>query len=270
MYSQIVVPVVPGGFSTRAVGPAARLAAKSDATLLLVSYARSDVHLEEHRQEVKALAAAIDQPNVATKVELADDVAAAIASEVGAEPGSLVCMSSVGRAHAGHVLGSVAEGVLRQVSTPVLLFGPSADADGFDLDGPITVCVDGSKTAETIVPIAASWAIVFGTGLRVISVQHQRGRDAAGAGVVDTGYVRNIARGLHADVGREVDYDVLHLSDPVKAIVDDADNHGSCVIAAATHGETGLRRMVAGSVTMGLVHRAHRPVLAYRPLQFLV
>jgi nucleotide-binding universal stress UspA family protein len=269
MYTQIVVPLTPGAFSARAAGPAARLAARSNARLLLVSFASTEVHLEDLRQEVKAIAAELDYPDVVTKIELAEDVAGAVAAEVAAEPGSLVCMSSVGRPHAGRVLGSVAEGVLRQVSTPVLLFGPSADTEAFDLTGPLLVCVDGSKTAESIVPIAASWAIVFGVGLRVVSVQHPPGPDQVPEGVIDSGYVQNIARRLHKDVGRDIDFEVLHRTDAVNAIVDDAAASGASVIAAATHGATGLRRIVAGSVTMGLVHRAHQPVLAYRPLQFL-
>jgi nucleotide-binding universal stress UspA family protein len=79
--------------------------------------------------------------------------------------------------------------------------------------------------------------------------------------------VQHVARTLEREVGHRVDFDVLHRSDPADALVDDAAGCKASLIAASTHGETGLRRVVAGSVTMGLVHRAACPVLVYRPLQ---
>ncbi len=125
MYSQIVVPLDGGRFSRRAIGPAIQLATASDADLLLVAYAHSDTHRRDLEAEIAEVAATINTCPVRTKVEVASSVASAIVAEVDAEPGSLVCMSSVGRSRSEPIIGSVAEAVLRDVG------GPVADFDSY-------------------------------------------------------------------------------------------------------------------------------------------
>jgi nucleotide-binding universal stress UspA family protein len=265
MYSQIVVPLDGGTFSSRAVGPALKLAAASDADVLLVACARTDAHGHDLRRYLAQLGSELPR-EVRHKVAVVDDIPAAIVAEVDADPGSIVCMSSVGRSHAEPFLGSVAEAVLRDVSTPLLMVGPSVDVDRFEMKGTIEVPVDGSETSQAILPIAASWAIVYHLGLRVVSVVSPDPRAPEEAGtLVETGYVRHVAEKLRGDVSRPVDFDVLHGTDPAKRIIDDAELHAS-MIAIATHGRTGLHRVAAGSVAMQIVHHATRPVLAYRPL----
>jgi nucleotide-binding universal stress UspA family protein len=264
MYSQIVVPLDGDAFSSRAVGPALKLAAASDADVLLVAFAHTDAHGHDLRRYLAQLGSELTR-EVRRKVAVVDDIPAAIVAEVDADPGSIVCMSSVGRSHGEPLLGSVAEAVLRNVSTPVLLIGPSVDVDHFELKGTIDVPVDGSETSQAILPIAASWAIVYHMGLRVVSVVSPGAVPADAGTLVETGYVRRIAQELRKDVSRPVDFDVLHGTDPAHQIVDDAELHAS-LIAIATHGRTGLHRVAAGSVAMSVVHHATRPVLAYRPL----
>jgi nucleotide-binding universal stress UspA family protein len=262
VYSQIVVPIDGGPFSMRAIGPAARVAEASDADLLLVSYAHTEVHSADLRATLNEVAASVrSDVKVRTKVEQVEDVAAAIVAEVDADPTSLVCMASVGRSRTAPILGSVAEAVLREVSTPVLLIGPEVDVDNFDLDGNIEVTVDGSATSEGILPIAASWSIVYHLGLRVVTVLETADH---GDSWMESGYVRNIAEKLERDVTRHVDHDVLH-GDVVHRVLEDAAQHAS-VLAMATHGRTGLPRLASGSVTMAAVHGSTRPVLVYRPL----
>jgi nucleotide-binding universal stress UspA family protein len=165
------------------------------------------------------------------------------------------------------VLGSVAEALLRDFSTPVLLVGQSVDVEHFALRGCLDVPLDGSKHGEAILPIAASWSIVYGLNLRVITV-------APGAtsafdrleSWMETGYVRHVSESLRRETERRVDFDVLHGNDVGERLVEDAGRYSS-VIAMATHGRTGAARLAAGSVTMHTVHRATVPVLAYRPLE---
>jgi nucleotide-binding universal stress UspA family protein len=265
MYSQVVVPLDGGSFSARAIGPALELAAASDADVLFVAFAHSDAHAQDLRRYMEEVGTDLPR-EVRRKVEVVDDIPGAIVAEVGAEPGSIVCMSSVGRSHAEPLLGSVAEAVLRNVTTPLLLVGPHVDVEHFRLGGTIEVPVDGSETAEGILPIAASWAIVYHLGLRVVTVVPPVERDPERVETwVESGYVHHTAEKLQRDVGRAVDFDVLHGTDVVDCIVDDAGRHAS-IVAIATHGRTGLHRVAAGSVAMGVVHRSTRPVLTYRPL----
>lgn len=271
MYSQIVVPLDGGRFSQRAIAPAVRMADASDADILLVAYAHTEADcrwLEDKLAEVAAeLAAAVGPRTVRTKVEVARDVAAAIVAEVDAEPGSLVCMSSAGRPRSEPILGSVAESVLRDVSTPVLLVGPSVDVDRFRLAGTMEVAIDESWPSDAILPIAASWSIVFHLALRVVTVMPATTKDTGTDEVpMESAHLTHIAHKLQADVDKPVDFDVLH-GDAARCIIDDAERNAN-LVAISTHGRTGLRRVAAGSVAMAVVHGSTRPVLVYRPVQF--
>jgi nucleotide-binding universal stress UspA family protein len=266
MYSQVVVPLDGGPFSRRAIGPALRVATASDADVLLVSYA----HTETHRRDLEALAAedvaALAPRKVRSKVEVVDDVAAAIVSEVEAVPGSIVVMSSVGRPRSEPLLGSVAESVLRHVSTPVLLVGPSVDVNRFRLEGVMEIAVDDSGVSESILPVAAGWSIVFHLGLRVVTVLSAARTDSVpGESWTESAYVRRVAGTLRSDVDCPVDFDVLH-GNVAECIIEDAGRYAN-LIAVSTHGRTGLHRVAAGSVAMAVVHGSTVPVLVYRPLQ---
>jgi nucleotide-binding universal stress UspA family protein len=270
VYSQIVVPLDGEEFSLRAMGPALELAERSDADLVLVSFARTESHrndLESFLGETVAGLAGRTSGKVVARVELVEDPAAAIVAEVERQPGSLVCMSSVGRPRSEPLLGSVAEAVLRDVSTPVLLIGPHADVDRFTLSGTIEVPVDGSALSEGVLPIAASWAIVYHLGLRVVTVVSATLTEPERLETwMESGYVRHIAEKLQRDVEKSVDFDVLHGRDIADRVLDDAARHAT-LLAVATHGRTGVARLAAGSVAMALVHRSTLPVLAYRPLE---
>jgi hypothetical protein len=49
-----------------------------------------------------------------------------------------------------------------------------------------------------------------------------------------------------------------------EAILDTADREGADLIALASHGRTGLSRVLYGSVAAGVLHRADRPLLLIR------
>jgi nucleotide-binding universal stress UspA family protein len=271
MYSQIIVPLDGSDFSARACTVAARVAERSDAPIRLVGFATNDAQGEVLERDLATRAGLLKELTTAPVdyrvAVIAHDPASAIVLEVEQEPGSLVCMSSVGRSHAEPVLGSVAEAVLREVSTPVLLVGPSVDVEHFVLRGDIEVPVDGSKHSEAVLPIAASWSIVYGLGARVVTVapgdpDHRIDRLESW---METGYVRHVAERLRRDTDRRADFDVLHGDEIGPRLVEDAGRYTS-LIAMATHGRRGVKRLAAGSVTMHVVHHATVPVLAYRPL----
>jgi len=276
MYAQIIVPLNGQDRSARALIPGLRLAAASDAPLRVVGVAPGDVQIASLRQSLEEqLAEAVEseQPDVQSSVVIHHEGEAwqGIVDELEAVPGSLICMASRGRRRTASLCGSTVDAVLRQITTPLLLVGPSVDVQRFDLSSPILVCVDGSSTSESILPIAASWSIAFRLGLTVATVMQPSMREARedGDALVDSAYVHWVADKLAADTGREVDYDVLHSSDVAGALIDHARVRGVSAIAAATHGHTGLHRVTAGSVTATLIRRAEQPVLTYRPLALL-
>jgi nucleotide-binding universal stress UspA family protein len=61
----------------------------------------------------------------------------------------------------------------------------------------------------------------------------------------------------------------VRFGDPVEEIVSFVEIEGVDLVAMATHGRTGLRRLVLGSVATGLLHRLQVPVLLIRPIGHL-
>ena len=57
----------------------------------------------------------------------------------------------------------------------------------------------------------------------------------------------------------------VRFGDPVDEIVRFVETQGVNLVAMATHGRTGLRRLVLGSVAEGVLHRMEVPVLLIRP-----
>jgi hypothetical protein len=87
-------------------------------------------------------------------------------------PPALLCLSTHGRGPIGElVLGSVAAQLLRGLHHPLVMVGPELDID----PDPgrwsrMLVCLDGSATSATIVPIARSWALDLGLELHLLHV----------------------------------------------------------------------------------------------------
>jgi nucleotide-binding universal stress UspA family protein len=54
-------------------------------------------------------------------------------------------------------------------------------------------------------------------------------------------------------------------SRPAMTITDYAQNNSMDVIIIATHGYTGMKKLLLGSVAFGVLHQSHAPVLLIRP-----
>ncbi len=60
-----------------------------------------------------------------------------------------------------------------------------------------------------------------------------------------------------------VDVDVLSADNVARAVADYAQEHGHDLIALSTHGRTGFRRLVLGSVAEAVIRHSHVPVLVF-------
>jgi nucleotide-binding universal stress UspA family protein len=78
-------------------------------------------------------------------------------------------------------------------------------------------------------------------------------------------YLDDLAQRLRAG-GRQVHTRTLLGAQPAVAILDAAQAQGADLIALATHGRTGLARLLIGSVADKVRRGADMPVLLYRPL----
>jgi nucleotide-binding universal stress UspA family protein len=182
----------------------------------------------------------------------------------------LVCMATAAtlRPHRGRV-GSVAEGVVRRIGRPVALVGPAMEPEPGQRTQRVILPVDGSALSESSLGIAEDLALVLDVPLWIVMAVSHKTEAAAQAEVGDTlvsvesGYVARLARDIGQRIGRDVEYEVLHLDDPAKAIIDFAKDDGTVVMA--THGRSGLNRLFGGSVATDVVAHSKRAVFVWRP-----
>lgn len=267
MYTQIIVPFDGGEFSSRAIPVGKQLAQAMNAPLRIVAVAATAAHGDMLTAAIK-----YELPPLAD-VETTWTVrrgvpAAEIAKEWSDEPGALVCMSSVGRSRTAPMLGSVAEGVLQEMYGPVLLLGPHVRDRPFDVHGAMIVCSDGSPVSDTMLPVAAQWAITLPLEPWVVSVCDPDWRpipaELRDDVATDITHAWQKAHQLEQEIRRPVQHEALHNSNAARAIAAFAQDKDAALIAMATHGATGLRRVALGSVTMAVVHCAPCPVLVSR------
>ncbi len=271
MFGDVLVPLDGSELSARALVPGAAVARANDSALMVVSLTSAWNH-DQLLSAVERQCSTVDAPRLTVSVEPAGPgVVERLSELVEARPSSLIVMSTIGRGSTGALLGSVAEGVLERTFGPAVLVGPECITDGFEVGGTILVGLDGSAYSESILPVVEAWAIGLSYEIEIVSVLDPEevlavtGSPNVPAGGIESGYVHNRARDASRVIGRDVEFDVLHDSNPARALVQHATTQGSAMIAVATHGRSGLARLVMGSVSMHVVHRAPCPVLAIRP-----
>ena len=272
MYLQIVVPTDGSEDSIAAFRPAKQLARVCDAPVVVIAVIGTDENPQLVEARLRERLTLLDPTRDRIVIDQNGAPAEAIIAELERVPGSLLCMRSTGRSHVEPILGLVTESVLRATTGPAVLIGPHVDTKSWTLHGPMVVCTDGSTTSHTIEPLAAQWGIAMGVDLTVCSVSDpdasSRGDTSDTSATPDIALPAHVARALHDAIGRAVDYDSLHGTDVARTIIRFAKDRHAGLIAAATHGHTGLKRLAMGSTTMSLVHRAHVPVLTQRPPAF--
>jgi len=186
----------------------------------------------------------------------------------------LVVMATHGRGPLGRFfLGSVADEVVRETSVPVLLVRPRGAGPDL-LAGPaatnVLVPLDGSRLAEQVLGPAAELArllLVPCTLLRVLEpfgiaagpAPPEEARFAAAHAYLET--VGDRLRGQGAPVQTRV----AVAAHAARAIRSEARAQEGTVIALATHGRSGVPRVLLGSVADKVLRTAPGPVLIYRP-----
>jgi nucleotide-binding universal stress UspA family protein len=202
----------------------------------------------------------------------------------------LVVMTTHGRGPLARAwLGSVADTLVRQLRIPVLLVRPREGApepDHQPAPQHVLIPLDGSPLAEQVLgpamalgqltnarytllrvipplilgSVAATYPPAGGYEelLQELEAVHQQ--DCLDAQT----YLGQVAKDLRA-LGLEVDTRVAVHEQPAVAILEEAKAHPDGVVALATHGRSGLPRLVLGSVADKVVRGATSPILVYRP-----
>jgi nucleotide-binding universal stress UspA family protein len=147
----------------------------------------------------------------------------------------------------------------------------------------ILVCLDGSKLAEQILPYAVEEALRFGsrvTLLKVVTFPMMAAKAEAVGTLSQTGglteeaigketaeakaYLERVAEPL---LGRGVNVECIAVEgSPVgDTIVAYAHNNNIDLICIATHGHSGLGRIVFGSVANRVLKESGLPILVIKP-----
>jgi nucleotide-binding universal stress UspA family protein len=292
MYHTILVPLDGSAFSERALPMATTLARALRAQVILVRAASAAVFpgtdpteaqvqaVEEAQAYLSALAAGLSEHDLNIEVAVPyGDAAESILLEIGLRSADLVVMCTHGRSGLGRwIYGSVAEQVLAHSPAPVLLVRPTGEVATLTPEPEQTtllVPLDGSAFAETALPHTAALARAFGgTILLLCAVEppmvpytYQGVSLAPGASMEIAreaeSYLEQVAQRLRS-AGLSV-LTVVREGWPADVIAYRGPALGPSLIVMATHGRTGVARLLLGSVALEVVRRSPLPVMLIRP-----
>jgi nucleotide-binding universal stress UspA family protein len=268
VYKRILVPVDGSTFSEQLIVPAAAVAGHTGAELALLRVVDKADEQEASTRYVEGLATRVGATSLCALAP-AGGVAAAICEEARRRPDTLVAICSHGRSGAMQaIFGSVALEVLHGLGAPLVVFRPRPDTAGVPTKiSRIVLPLDGSAMSESIVPQAAALAKWLDTRVLVVSVIDQKvALDASipSGDLLESGYVHTRAREITDRYGVAASWEVLH-GDPKQAIPQFVASLGESMLAMTTHGRTGLRSVVTGSVMAQCLRDAGVPVFTRLP-----
>jgi nucleotide-binding universal stress UspA family protein len=192
---------------------------------------------------------------------------------------TLIAMATHGRSGAKRwLLGSVAEKVLRGTTNPLFLVrAAAAKASPQRIINSIVVPLDGSSLAERILPTVSNWARALDLEVTLVRAFEFPAAMYSGSDVYlpdydallldarkqAAAYLKEKEDALVREGVRTVS--TLTMEGPAAdEIISYAQTAPRAVIAMSTHGRSGVRRWILGSVTEKVVRHADDPVLVIR------
>lgn len=299
MYSKLLVPL-DGSKTAEAVLPLARYLAvnfKIPVELLgVVDVAEMAVHIpaakarmfdsivetevahgERYLRKVADSFAGIDVTCAVEKGSVHEVIAAK-----GAGARTLTAMATHGRSGIGRVLlGSVTEKILRITANPLLVVraGEGLTAERVTPLKSLIVPLDGSELAESILPAVADLAKTLNLEMVLFRAYHLPYENYAGEdtfSAVNYGDVISAIRDeakayLEKAVAKVKALGVAKVSCaakeglPTDEIITVGKTTPGALIAMASHGRSGIKRMMLGSVSETVTRHGTAPVLMIRP-----
>ena len=298
MFTEIVVPLDGSKLSEKVLPYAKSLAAGLkipmevfavvDSAALMTPAVESESYREAFFADRKKIAQnylknIAGQLGNGLRVEQVTDVgrpAERIVAHAAADPGALVAIGTHGRSGVDRwMLGSVADEVLHSTKNALLLVRTTGDAPA-ETSGlkSLIVPLDGSALAETVLPVVSEvsrtmklevilariWEVPvlyydegYALDERIVKAIEDEARD-----YIDRQIINLKRRGVENVKG------VVVQGFPADAIIDLARKTPDNLIAMCTHGRSGFRRWILGSVTERVVRHSGDPVLVIRPEDF--
>lgn len=129
----------------------------------------------------------------------------------------------------------------------------------------ILVPLDGSELAEQILPLVVSLAQTTQASVELLRVNDQEQVPGRSPAFGDGDYLEHVANKFFSSATRVAK--TVGLGQAAVVIVDRASSDPSCLIAMATHGMSGIRRWLIGSVASKIVQCAANPLLLIHPTE---
>lgn len=298
MYKTIMVPTEGTGFDREAIRVALRLATKTDAVIHLVRVMKTspligvvpgsevamvaEVAGATRDRELSALymlAAECRELTNATIVTALEDgpIADVLEAYCARVSPDLIVISSHGRhGIARFSLGSVTDSLIRNAHVPVLVVKPERsylNPHAVERFNRMIIPLDGSTLAEEILPSAIRLAKLEQAEIILLQVLCAQDENAASnlsrawwedALPMAHDYLNRVATRLRLS-GLEVSTDIVVGTTVADAIDAFAKSRRAGLVAIATHGRSGLRRAVRGSVADELMRNGAISLLVMHP-----
>ncbi len=295
MFTKILVPLDGSALAERALLPALTIARFYNAEVMLVRVPEAvqmfipaegglGMHYPDRAQEqargaawtyLQGVQAERGVNGVPLAARLADgDVASALVDAAVEERADLIVMSSHGYSGVTRwVLGSVAEKVLRAAACPVLIVRAPQPIQR------VLIPLDGSPLAGHALAPALDLAEALGASVLLLRVLPDVGpHELETLDELERGLSDRMLDDAHEGAQAYLDGMAATFARPgveiktlvsagavAPAILKQAELGDMDLIAMATHGRTGLRRWIYGSVTEKVLHTAATSMLVVRP-----
>ena len=204
----------------------------------------------------------------------ATDPAARILAYAEDEDIDLIVMGTHGRRGVNRMLfGSVTEEVVRRSPCPTFTVRTDADVAPNRAVRRVLAPVDFSDASEGAVQHAREIALTYGAEIDLLHVVEEPvypsayGFEPAGFPTADV--LDNVEKQLGDMAREEIGYEHVMIEartgDPASEILNYTEDNEIDLIVIATHGRTGLDRMLIGSVAERVLRRAPTPVFVVKP-----
>ncbi len=295
MLDNILVPLDGTPLSEAALPYAEALAARTGAQLTLIRAAhgpilavgRPEAQFNVISEAEEYLAKLAEEARgrgftIATGVPYGLSPAAWLVEEITLRNADMIVIGTHDRVGLDHLIhGSVAQAVVSHATVPVLLIR-SADGlrpvEHFHSREPVFIVpLDGSDIAEAGLPEAKKLARALGGRLVLVGVIPEPGQPVVDQWGIGT-YVGANHERLRTDaqdylwrVAAQVEADgiltqrAVRQGDPAAQIVHASEQYNAAAVVMATHGRTGIGRMLMGSIAGRVLHNSPCPVLVVRP-----